>query len=235
MTPGERFHARTGIRLLLLPPGAYLMGSPEGEKGRCADETPHGVRLARPFLLGKHPVTNAEFRRFRPGHSSGPGFDEPEQPAVRVSWDDAAGFCAWAGLRLPTEAEWEYAVRGGGGECERLFPWGDAWPPPAEACHWAGCACAYAGRTAPVGRHGTNPFGACDLAGNVAEWCGNFYGEYPTSPESAPAGPAAGNGRVLRGGSWLTVKRGSFRCARRDWAPAQRRLPGIGFRVAGWA
>lgn len=244
----EYRHEKSGIGFVLLPAGEFLMGSPPTEPERGADEEEHWVRLSRPFLLGKYAVTNAEFRRHRPSWSSGEcggqSLDGDEQPVVDVSWEDAAAFCGWAGLRLPTEAEWEYAARGGEA---RLFPWGSAWPPPPGAGNFADESAArlfegfevirgydegYA-VTAPVGRFTANPFGVHDLAGNVWEWCSDRYDRYPPGALATdPVGPETGRHRVLRGASWMLDLRSSLRCAFRYWRLPRARHRDIGFRVA---
>jgi formylglycine-generating enzyme required for sulfatase activity len=152
-------------------------------------------------------------------------------PIVNVSWDDAKAYAEWAGAALPTEAQWEKAARGGD---RRLFQWGDAWPPPQGAGNFADQTCSACGKfsraflstangqdaikfttfiadytdgfalTAPVGGDLANPFGLHDMAGNVREWCADWYdaGYYRTGPTRNPIGPAAGVWRVVRGGSW---------------------------------
>lgn len=246
----EYRHDVTGIVLVLLspPPTEVLLGSPEREEGAEPGERRRRVRLTRPFLLGKTEVTNEQYRRFRPGHASGvwqgQTLNDDAQPAVGMRWDEAAAFCRWAGLRLPTEAEWEYAARGGD---EREFPWGNEWPPPKGSGNYSdesarrgfGETAVLSGYddgapvAAPAGRFLPNPFGLFDLGGNVLEWCWDWYGE-PPSPEPAvdPAGPACGDHRVLRGGSWRDLSRARMRCGRRGHASPGLRDVHIGFRVA---
>jgi formylglycine-generating enzyme required for sulfatase activity len=158
---------RSGYALRLVPGGAFEMGSGRREQGRRPNETLRRVTLARPFYLGTREVTNAEFRRFRPQHASGyigsRTFDLDAQPAVQVSWEDAAEFCNWLseqeglapayekrdgklvlktpignGFRLPTEAEWEYAARFAQPGRTRRFAWGDVLPVPSQAGNIAG-------------------------------------------------------------------------------------------------
>lgn len=121
-----------------------------------------------------------------------------DYPAVWVSWYGAQAYCAWAGSRLPTEAEWEYAARGNDG---RTFPWGDT-PASCSLTNYSDCIM----RTAAVGSYldGASPYGALDMAGNVWEWVADWLGDYPSSSVSNPQGPSSGSYRVLRGGTWGT-------------------------------
>ncbi|MEX1025125.1 MAG: formylglycine-generating enzyme family protein [Planctomycetota bacterium] len=151
----------------------------------------------------------------------GPGSsidDRLNHPVVQVAWDDAVAYAAWAEKRLPTEAEWEYAARGG--LAEKLYPWGDGWDRASQLGMniWQGLfpventrADGFV-RTAPVGRYAPNGYGLHDVAGNVWEWCSDWYDPayYSASPRDNPPGPArpafvepGGYQRVMRGGSFL--------------------------------
>jgi formylglycine-generating enzyme required for sulfatase activity len=158
--------ASTGQDLRLVRGGRFTMGSPRREPGRRSNETQRTVELKRPFYLGVHEVTNADFRQFRAAHKSGiykeDSLDLDRQPVVRVSWQDAAAFCNWlsardglppayagspgalrlaepvtTGYRLPTEAEWEFAARWDGGAASRRYPWGDSLPVAARSGNYA--------------------------------------------------------------------------------------------------
>jgi formylglycine-generating enzyme required for sulfatase activity len=190
-----------------VPGGDYPIGrEPESE---------HDVVFVDAFELGRTPVTNLQYADFvrdggaeRPPHWPAPG----DHPVTFVDWYDAAAFCAWAGGRLPTEAEWEKAARGTDG---RRFPWGDEEDASRAAIgsglKWGG--------TSSVGAHpsGASPYGLEDMAGNVWEW---------TSTET-------GDGeRILRGGSYASPGLPWARCAMRSWSRPERRQAHVGLRVA---
>ncbi len=229
-TAGDEITGPDGGTYVWVPAGEFSMGSEDG----AGDEKPvHRVRITNGFWLSKCEVTNAQYRRF----SKATGREFPsdsdqgdEHPVVEVSWVDAQAYCAHFGLRLPTEAEWEYAARGAKG---REYPWGDEWD--SERC------CNHenkgpGGRTYPVGSFATGASwcGAPDMAGNVWEWCGDWYQEryYDVSLGTDPTGPAFGETRVVRGGGW-GHDAANFRSAfRGEYVPADlaARLYAVGFR-----
>ena len=199
------------------PPGEFMMGS---EKYR--DTMPvHRARITKGFWLGKCQVTNARYpticnkggilgRKF-PKHSDQGG----GHPVVYINWHDAAAYCEHYGLRLPTEAEWEYAARGAKG---RTYPWGNRWH-PKKCCNIKNKGARE--RTLPIGSlpKDRSWCGALDMAGNVREWCADWYDEdyYERSPPEDPLGPKEGNFRVLRGGSWAGSVAIHCRCASRSY------------------
>lgn len=228
--PGEEATGPDGGVMVWVPPGEFMMGSNDGGD----DERPvHKVRITQGFWLGKHTVTNGQYQAFckatgRPFPTDSDQGDD--HPVVYVSWEEAVAYCAHYGLRLPTEAEWEYAARGPEG---RMYPWGDE--RGAKRC------CNYEntgpnGQTHPVGRFpsGASWCGALDLAGSVWEWCADVYAEdyYRQSPEADPRGPAEGTERALRGGSWGDYP-GYCRSANRDYGDPTSGNNAVGFRVAG--
>jgi formylglycine-generating enzyme required for sulfatase activity len=189
-----------GAEMVYVPPGMFRAGA----GGRQ-------VRLTRGFWLYRTEVTNEQYARFltenpthpKPAYWPEPRLNAPKQPVIGVSWQDAQDYCRWAGCRLPTEAEWEYAARGPERPGALLkYPWGNE-SPEGRAVFGLDH---YAGRPAPVGSlpAGASWCGALDMAGNAREWCADWYDVdyYEKGPSVDPLGPAQGTTRVLRGGSW---------------------------------
>lgn len=198
-----------------------------GQKDGRDDERPvHRVTLA-PFRLSRLPVTNADFAAFRPFE-----FTNSALPVTSVSWFEATEYCAWLTsqwgirLRLPTEAEWEFAARGGLEQSR--YPWGNA-PPETRA----GYAARWLRGPEPVGTAEPNAYGLFDLCENVHEWCSDWYAQdyYSESPSENPQGPATGLRRASRGGAWRHHIK-IARCAARSSLPPDFRYADYGFRVA---
>jgi formylglycine-generating enzyme required for sulfatase activity len=210
---------------------------------RFADEMPQRQVRLDAYYMYRTEVTVAQYRKFcqatgramppdpRRAVPAGnaPWKWEDRQPIVNVTWQDANAYADWAGTALPTEAEWEKAARGGD---RRVFPWGDDWPPPNGAGNFADqtfgkqnlCPRFYIeGYTdgflsgSPAGAFAANPYGLYDMAGNVMEWCADWYdaGYYGSAPGRSPAGPGQGLWRVVRGGSWYDGTPWRFRVAYR--------------------
>jgi len=221
---GQEITGPAGIKLVWVPGGSFMMGSNDGDD----DEKPvHEVELDG-FWIGKTEVTVAQWRSVMgsvPEHND----RGDDHPVVWVSWDDCQEFCEKVGLSLPTEAQWEYAARG---PESRVYPWGDEWDPKRVCCHENRGP---GGRMFPVGSFsaGASWCGALDMAGNVYEWCGDCYDEdcYAQSPRRNPTGPAAGEWRVLRGGSWGSSASICRSAARRHRRPEDS-YDDLGFRVA---
>ena len=208
-----------------VPDGAFMMGSPEHETGRNNDEGQRWVILSKPFRMGTHEVTQAQYQAVmgnNPSHFKGGNL-----PVEMVSWHDAVEFCrrlsARTGYRarLPTEAEWEYACRAG---TPTAFHTGVDAIQPNQAN--------ISGRqTVPVGSYPANAFGLFDMHGNVWEWCADWYANYEDKTFD-PQGPANGQHRVLRGGSWYDINQMDLcRSARRYNHHPDDRYAAVGFRV----
>ncbi len=201
--PGQvRENPKDGLKYVWIPPGSFMMGCSPGDTDCDGDErSSHQVTITKGFWLGQTEVTVGAYKRFSAatGHQmpAAPRFNNrwanDNMPIVNVSWDDAQAYCAWAGGRLPTEAEWEYAARGGSTE---------AWYGPIDEVAWYS---ANSGAGAhDVAQKRANAWGLYDTLGNVWEWVSDWYdgSYYQNSPSQDPTGPASGQRRVLRGGAW---------------------------------
>jgi formylglycine-generating enzyme required for sulfatase activity len=205
------------MEMVCVPAGEFLMGSAESDSVADDGEKPQHTVALDAFWIDKTEVTNAQYRKCidagactKTGCWEEPKYGAPDQPVVCLTWDNASKYAAWAGGRLPTEAEWEKAARGSDG---RLWPWGNE-PPDCTRANFSACA----DRPAAVGSYpaGASPYGALDMAGNVWEWVADWYrdGYYTSAPVSNPQGPDAGEDRVVRGGSCASNE-GVVRCAYR--------------------
>jgi len=225
------------VEQVFVPAGSFMIGSEDGSD----DERPvHEVTLDT-FWIDRTEVTNAQFAGCVAAGACRPPSDTSsytrtdyygndafaDYPVLYVSWNDASDFCAWAGGRLLTEAEWEYAARG---PESRVYPWGtDA--PSCELLNFSGCV----GDTSEVGSYpdGASWIGALDMAGNVWEWVNDWYdsGYYGQSSDANPSGPPSGEYRVLRGGAWAYYVINARSSIRYGSLPVNRGY-GIGFRCA---
>lgn len=263
-----------GQALRRVEPGTFMMGSSRSEQGRRANEVLLPVTLSQPFLIGVHEVTNREFLQFRPNHDSGadisPTMAGSKNPVANITWSDAAQYCNWLsakeglkpayedkfgewvvvrpltnGYRLPTEAEWVWAIRYEGSGKAQRFEWGDELPPEDDSGNFADKAAAGIvpsilpryddgfASTAPVGKFVPNRLGIHDGSGNVAEWVNDIY-SVPTpgikTPVVDPLGPTIGTNYVIRGSSWRHAGELELRLSFRDYGAIPR--PDVGFRVA---
>jgi formylglycine-generating enzyme required for sulfatase activity len=233
---------KDGAAMVKVAGGTFTMGSAGGDE---SERPAHRVTIGGCWI-DKTEVTNEQYARFveatgravpyvaeawasaqnwdRKAHTypDGRGTD----PVTLVSWEDAVAYAKWAGKRLPTEAEWEFAARGGSGS---VYPWGNAWN--ASLCNSAE-ADPFA-LIAPVGSfvRGASWCGALDLAGNVWEWCADWFSPtyYAESPSADPTGPSAGRYRVVRGGSWGSGPE-PCRATFRGFRPPEAKSDGAGFR-----
>ena len=225
-----------GTPRVSVPAGTFLMGSDSG----AADERPVHYVAGSAFAMDRYEVSNARYTAcVEAGVCSTPAltssFTRPEYfgnhafadyPVIHISWSQADAFCAWAGGRLPSEAEWERAARGTADA--RVFPWGDEAPDCTRA-NFGGCV----GDTDRVGRRpaGQSPYGAFDMAGNVWGWVADWYdaGYYRMSPSQDPTGPASGTLKVMRGGCWVSGV-SSLRTTCRKASLPDAWAPNVGFR-----
>ena len=253
LTISKRREEERAGEMVNIPGGCFKMGDISGDDIYKDEKPAHEVCLDG-FSMGKYTVTNAQYRRFKPGHSSGDykgnSLNNDSQPVVNVSWDDAVEFAQWLSrqggkrYRLPTEAEWEYAARG---HTTTRNYWGNG---KDDACGYANvhdltskrsfsdftwephnCDDGYA-VTAPVGSFKPNLFGLYDMMGNVWQWTGDWYGEsyYSESPRKNPQGASSGLHRVGRGGSWNDLP-ASVRASLRDGDTPGNRNSYLGFRL----
>ena len=221
---------------IVIPEGSFFMGSESGPEN---EQPCHRVWLDR-FGIGRFPVANKEYKAFlevtqrsAPPFWREPVFSDLDQPVVGVTWDDAMAYCrglsAQTGeeFRLPTEAEWERAARGG--REGALYPWGDGSPLEKG---FVGSNSTADG-PARVGVNEPNDFGLYDMSEGVHEWCSDYYDYhyYRCSPEQNPQGPSSGQRRASRGGSWRHRIKFS-RCAARSSLPPSYQYSDYGFRVA---
>jgi formylglycine-generating enzyme required for sulfatase activity len=215
--PDGKEHTNSiGMKLVRIEAGAFTMGQGDGPpKSRTEwlqrdwDEAPaHKVKITKPFFMGVHEVTNAEYEQFDPKHKQLRGQDgvskADDEPVTFVTWQQAGEFCAWLSkkegkpYRLPTEAEWEYGCRAG---TTTLYSTGDTIT--AIQANAGNDKDGKAITTVPVGTYKANPWGLHDMHGNVAEWCLDWYGPYLGGGQSDPVGRADGEARVVRGWSFL--------------------------------
>lgn len=234
-------HADSGIEMVYVPAGKFMMGA----EGGLADESPVREVELGAYWIGLSEVTRAQWLKVMTGADDA----GDDTPVSDISWDEARAFCEKIGMRLPTEAEWEFAARGPEGH---VYPWGDEWD--ATKC----CNAGNKGEDGGVSAAGSFPdgaswCGALDMAGNVAEWCGDYYsaGARASAARVNPTGPAACSAKsyrvhtigtralpmdkahVVRGGSWFDKEEGCFRSAQRSFVPDyQQQRYFSGFRCA---
>jgi formylglycine-generating enzyme required for sulfatase activity len=194
--------ADLSLEMLWVKPGTFEMG--------FSDKTRHTVTLTEGFYLGQYEVTQSQWEKVKGNNPS--WYKGGDRPVERVSWTDVTSFCdkltaseraagrlpARMTYQLPTEAQWEYACRGG---TKTTFSFGDELTAKDANYAYDGFGTGLQ-RTSDVGKYPANGWGFHDMHGNVLEWCADWYGAYPTGAVSDPVGPADGSARVARGGSW---------------------------------
>ena len=210
--------------MVVIPPGKFLMGSPEDERGRRDVEGPqHEVTISKSLAIGRYTVTFEEWdfaqndkdwqriTGLEPRKPDDSGWGRGNRPVINVNWIDAHAYTKWLSLktgreyRLPSEAEWEYAARAG---TATPFWWGTSITPDQanydgeNVYEGGGKKGEYRGQTLPVDHFEPNPFGLYQVHGNVLEWCADYRGEYETTPVADPVGSLKSTRRALRGGAW---------------------------------
>jgi serine/threonine-protein kinase len=221
------------MEMVYVPAGEFEMG---GEDGRSDENPVHTVYLDA-FWIDKHEVTNAQYalcvgaRKCVTPRGGFPDTGFNDHPVVQVDWYDAEDYCEWVGGRLPTEAEWEKAARGG--QEDQRFPWGNEYPNCTILAENGAQYSLCNGETVRVGSFTPNGYGTYEMAGNVSEWVADWYDEnyYSTSPAENPPGPSDGSGRVIRGGSWKNLSY-DLRVYARDNKSLNAAEKNLGFRCA---
>jgi formylglycine-generating enzyme required for sulfatase activity len=247
----------SGVEMILVPGGPFIMGSDElsddlnadlkldldddSELDLHSDEKPMRTVTLSAYRLSKTPITVAQFQAYVQANNV--KFDwearkpswgwQYDNPMVCVTWDEARAYCKWAGGDLPTEAQWERAARGTDG---RKFPWGNEWD--GNRCVHSDTEFGDRRNTVSVDRHNqtyTTDLGHTDMAGNVWEWCRDWWSSdgYRNLPDQDPVGVTDGDVRVLRGGCWFVNDPIFFRCASRVFSDPSSADVWYGFRIAG--
>ena len=231
-TPQTRVNAIDGAEMVWVPEGVFTMGvdaAPPDAEGRPQVNAPkHQVTLDG-YWIYKFPVTVKQYRAYctatgaKMPHAPLWGWKD-DHPIVNVTWDDGINYGKWGGATLPTVAQWEKAARG---TDERLYPWGNTWD--EKKCTHSDKVWGDHNSTSPVGsnKYDVTPYGAMDMAGNVREWCNDWFGEdyYKTSPALNPPGPPWeviphklwSTFKVARGGAWCLCDAKDFQTVNRDW------------------
>jgi len=232
-TPSSTPVSTLSIEMVDIPAGDFTMGSLDTDTDALSSEKPQHTVTLSAYSISKYEITQAQYKQFMDAtnHSAPTGDWDPvakaNYPVIYVDWNDAKAFCEWSGGRLPTEAEWEKAARGTDG---RKYPWGNDSP----TCSLLNYDYTCVGHTTSVGSYpsGASPYGLYDMAGNVWEWCSDWYdgNYYSSSPNSNPQGPNGGSGRVDRGGSWVN-NAAYVRCSYRYLNDPSNRYGDLGFRL----
>ena len=224
-----------GMKLALIPPGEFMMGSPDSDDSAGQDEKPlHKVTITQPFYLGKYEITQEQWEAVMGNNPS--NFKDPKNPVEQVSWDDCQQFLAKLNAKslpvggrfqLPTEAQWEYACRAGSAT---RYSFGDD---ESQLGEYAWFSENSENRTHPVGEKNPNAWGLYDMHGNVCEWCSDWYDSdyYANSPVDDPMGATSGMARVNRGDGWNFIASYCRSACRHGYTPGARIL-NLGVRVS---
>ncbi len=230
--------AQNAPDMALIPAGEFTMGraklTPDDKTGMrpvvLLDDRPdHKVRIDA-FSIEKTEVTHGAYAKFLAATGRKPPYHWAQRPAdnvpvYNVDWEDAHAYCGWAGKRLPTEAEWERAARGGIDGAS--YPWGEDKPDAKRALFNVETG------AGPAARYPPNGFGVHDMAGSLSEWTADWFAReyYKASPVANPKGPDAGEYKVIRGGGWPDQP-SRITVFFRNWVRPNQRTPNIGFRCA---
>lgn len=222
--------------MAVIPAGEFTMGrtalNPDDKTGMrpavLLDDRPEHKVWLDAYSMGKTEVTHGAYAKFLAAVGRRPPYHWSQRPAenlpvYNVDWEDARAYCAWSGMRLPSEAEWERAARGGLEGAS--YPWGEAKPDSKRAIFNVATG------PGPVAAYPANGFGLFDMAGSVSEWTADWFerGYYQTSPARNPTGPGAGQYRVIRGGAWSDAP-ARVTVFFRNWVRPNQRTPNLGFR-----
>jgi formylglycine-generating enzyme required for sulfatase activity len=258
-----RVNPNDGLKYVWIPPGTFMMGCSPGDN-ECYDfeKPPNQVTITKGYWLGQTEVTVGAYKRFTGatgrqmppepnlnGRPLNPGWGDEAMPIVEVTWDDAQAYCRWAGGRLPTEAEWEYAARAGNtaaryGDLDEIAWYADnsgrqrldsqtIWKKEDQA-NYEKRLNENGNGMHEVGQKRANGLGLYDMLGNVWEWVNDWWDQsyYQNSPSPDPMGPASGTHRILRGGSWVGGPRDIRESLRNRRNPGNRDFD-LGFRCGG--
>ena len=189
-------HKETGIKMVYVAPGEFMMGSPTSEEGRNNDEPQHKVKLTKGYYIGKYEMTQGQWEKVMKANPSFYKDIGKGAPVEKVSWNDCQSFCKklGSGFRLPTEAEWDYAARGGNRSKGFIYSGSNN----LDEVGWYNKNSD--STTHEVGKKKANELGIYDMSGNVSEWCEDWFGDYPQTLEEDPQGAKSGSKRVVRGG-----------------------------------
>jgi len=223
------------IEWIDIPAGEFQMGDNFNEG--VSDERPVHTVYLDSYKIARYELTFDQYDKFcddtGKNKPSDEGWGRGTRPVINVSWNDAKDFCDWLSektgrdIHLPTEAQWEKAARG---TDQQRYPWGSS-SPNCSTVNYAGCG----SQTKPVGSHstGVSPYGVHDMAGNVFEWCSDWYSDtyYSSSPRNNPTGPSIAESRIVRGGAWNSKALGLRSTLRNYRFPSSGGYNNIGFRL----